>query len=475
MKKRMGTKIEIVGCPPDIEYPEVVRFLNSGMDKTFRFNDLSINPPIVWVENKDVEEILKLNGKEIRPGHPLTFVIQSVVFEKKLSPGARDALKRALVSRWEPNKRLLNLAGLARNDEFNFHNVDFVKDLGTLVKSLYPTVVGLNFADNKIQSLQALQRLPPSAPHVKIIGLMGNHLSKFSELNHIATAQWKESLKNLSIQGNPFANGLEVFITGEVTSRFPRLETLDEKPIRPLIKFAVQSQPVGLPVAMPHFYENNSIEKHAKEFVGHFYEAFDAEDTKHRSKLQAFYTDQSCFSISIPNTTRALGAGYLSLNRNLVEEKGDGSVSLLKVGWLGILWALSNFPKTKHEGSSFVLDAAVVPAGTIIQRNQLLHIGIRGRFTDVSNSSYAFHRTFILSQSTRNAKFPILNDQLTILPMVTPNIGGRLLRPGDITVVKKLMEKLNNAVDLWQAISALDKAKGNLDAAIAELQKTKPV
>lgn len=431
------------GFPAKVEFQDVVNFINQNLPG-FRYLKLTVGDghARLTLQPQHVAEVMaKLHGFSYM-GKPLVVQVGASA-GVALKSNEREALRNAVRNSFSNNA--LNLTALAQTHGLpfaNFGTTSFVTELLNAIQFSAPEVVSINLAQNQIQSLAPFAGLLRVAPKLQNLSLMGNYLASVEQLEHLSG--FKTLLRELLLTGNPLcqlftpAPGAPPQMQGQLdytvyqqylSSLFPQLRMLDSQPMRPLIEFDLPAAlsstgPTQLPPLLDSFFDSDAHKAMCLALVGRYFTLYDRERTN--ADLVAVYAEKASFSLAYTPDSRHANKEYTALNRNFVvmgpaKTRGPRELSLLKVGPVAILTELNRLPSSKHDIDGFVADVLKVPTqdAAIAQAGGLLHITIRGQFQESESMIRCFHRVFLCTPPTADARsknwpVSILHDSLYI-------------------------------------------------------------
>lgn len=284
-------------------------------------------------------------------------------------------------------------------------------------------VISVSMESNKLKDVAGISALAQHFPKLRNLSLAQNDIRKYQDLGAWSSKNKLANLQELILTGNPvreqeISKGREVEYRSEITKRFPSLKLLDGAPIAQGITFDVGTEDalgsnapirVQLPAPIaPGFYENETIQSTAMDFLGNFFPVYDAD----RSGLAPFYAENAIFSMSMNATAPrkksggAFAAGawqnYQHSSRNLTRITAlDARITRTSVGTNQIIEALKHLPVTSHDlsdASLFCVDAWSFPTS---EGNVHVQVCVHGEFKEKApqtkqSTKRSFDRTFIL-------------------------------------------------------------------------------
>ncbi|KAG9012465.1 nuclear mRNA export, poly(A)+RNA binding protein [Tulasnella sp. JGI-2019a] len=440
----------------------------------------SVTPPLRGTRRgDDVEKWMKEKGRVNGSGEAPAIRKSNVVL-----------LKAFVVSRYDPQRKFLNLEKLASdpfwktNDMVPLDLFEAPKDLGAVILKLagllQPPVETLSLAHNRFQSLRQLGHISHYLPNLVNLSLQDNQIKSSKEINYLEGRTGAPSkLQELIFLGNPFQimserNGNLSSYRSEVSRHFPRLEMLD---LMPLMKISfdatleiVADRSTADPIAVKEFTVPmgpailpDNVKDLATTFLATFFPKFDDD----RASLADAYAPGATFSYSIntaipprarikkyqysaefPHQRELSWTSWQTNSRNLKRVMNvNRAAVMLKSSSDKIIKAIEALPKTKHEiagdyAANFLVDAWAVDGILSVELSPpigtALFATVHGQFTELpSNGVRSFDRTFILAPSTEGSKarlagwqLVIVSDQLVIRNYSSPESWA----PGPITV-----------------------------------------
>ncbi|CCG82111.1 mRNA export factor mex67 [Taphrina deformans PYCC 5710] len=356
----------------------------------------------------------------LRPSHSAT----------SSKDGTIDTLKQFLVTRYAAENKMLDLSRIAEDPTLS--NFGIVANTTTssklflaLMKLLSDEkmdVVSITLEGNKLKDVSGITSLAQSFPKLRNLSLANNDISRYKDLDAWAAKSKLSELQELILTGNPvredeMAKNREIEYRSEITKRFPSLKLLDNQPLAQGITFDIGDDPktsenagrVELPAAIVGgFYENETIQATAMEFLGRYFPAYDGD----RSQLGPYYAENAIFSMSINVAAPRKKSGgaftsnswqnYIHSSRNLTRITAlDARISRSNVGPPQILQALKAYPASKHDLSDanlFCVDAWSFPTS---EGHVHVQICVHGEFQEKTPQTKqvtkrSFDRTFIL-------------------------------------------------------------------------------
>jgi hypothetical protein len=503
------TALEITDYPKDLQYQELVDFFNSNVGNNFRFVNLSFNykpgHSKMQIQSGDANNVLALTGKFIRPNCPIT--IEHSTSGRPLQQAEKDMLRQFIKSRYNAQIKLLSLAGtITALQRVDFTNKMFLQEIGIIIAEDCPHVTTIDFSNNNLSMLTAFSRLNQYATHLRNISFMNNNIASMEQLEYLSG--FRDTMNEIILLGNPCAasNIHPLLYHHLVSSIFPNLTMLDQKPVQQLIQFdlpAIKSSS-SLPPSQGSFFEDQQSNLLAKEFVKMYYTLFDSQNINDRTKLHSVYKDNSLFSLNCAADVKfgMVSPQYSTLNRNMLalqpKNRAAQSASLLKTGNIDIVYQFKQLPLTRHDWTEFIMDVFFLP--TAQTAGKQLFIGIKGTFLELESSTVRmFHRNFLCEpagaeQSSKGWKIAIEHDQFFIgasktiannninvantfnSPQVNGLGGGLALELSGLgqslspeqQMITSLMQQ--TSVDQKTAILALQNTQGNYEQAVQMIQ-----
>lgn len=344
--------------------------------------------------------------------------------------GTIDTLKQFLVTRYAAENKMLDLSRIAEDPTLS--NFGIVANTTTssklflaLMKLLSDEkmdVVSITLEGNKLKDVSGITSLAQSFPKLRNLSLANNDISRYKDLDAWAAKSKLSELQELILTGNPvredeMAKNREIEYRSEITKRFPSLKLLDNQPLAQGITFDIGDDPKAngsagrteLPAPIVGgFYENETIQATAMEFLGRYFPAYDGD----RSQLGSFYADNAIFSMSINVAAPRKKSGgaftsnswqnYIHSSRNLTRITAlDARISRSNVGPSQIMQALKAYPASKHDLSDanlFCVDAWSFPTS---EGHVHVQVCVHGEFQEKTPQTKqltkrSFDRTFIL-------------------------------------------------------------------------------
>ena len=319
---------------------------------------------------------------------------------RELPPHIKSQLQQALVPLYNAQAQMLQcdqlsqrLAAAADSSTLRIEwtNLSFVNTVAHIIKDNFPQVVTVSLDQNGLTSLHAFKNLSSLCPSIRNLSLANNAIASAQELEALSGLQ----LRELRLMGNPVLStegGDKLAFHGKIKAIFPSLTLLDgEEPKSLKIAFNIPV-PKSLPAFQGNFVEKPGMEGVVKQFVTAFFGAYDT----NRNSLLGVYMDSCFFSLTLPGRKKEEGGGggaasggwhgsrpsgadqarswaergtmpptearpYADSNRNLLESGNKGASTKLQVKKLSVVALLDKLPMTKHDLSSFVADAFMLP------------------------------------------------------------------------------------------------------------------
>lgn len=344
--------------------------------------------------------------------------------------GTIDTLKQFLITRFTAESKMLDLSRIA--DDPTLSNFGIVANTSTssklflaLMKLLTDEkmdVISVSLEGNKLRDITGITTLAQSFPKLRNLSLANNDIKRYKDLDAWSNKNKLAELQELILTGNPIreeevAKNREIDYRSEITKRFPSLKLLDGQAIAQGISFDIgdDSNPaasagrVQLPAPIVGgFYENETIQATAVNFLGQFFPAYDSD----RTRLTPFYADNAIFSMSVNVSAPRKKSGgafasqawqnYIHTSRNLTRITAlDARVTRTNVGKQQIIQALKHLPVSAHDltdASLFCVDAWSFPTS---EGNVHVQICVHGEFKENAPQTKqltkrSFDRTFIL-------------------------------------------------------------------------------
>ena len=321
--------------------------------------DATIEGPLIvaYVMNKDMAaNVMKWNGANFA-GNKLKFEILNDTTTNNTG-GTIEFLRQFILSRYDPNSKMLNLGGLVSDQiliqKGMFNNLStqsrmFPAMMKVASKEPNLIVESINLADNKLKDINVIASLPQTFPNLKNLCLANNQINRLNALE-----SWKNKFKDLRellMTNNPIANANSY--RNEMLRIFPKLTILDNTMVRDSAKL---DSIFNFPIKLQQFYfENDQLGPTSTEFVTNFLNFWDTD----RSQLLNLYTPQSQFSLSantsVPSSTikdadqNASFGYYIPHSRNISKMSSEKAIEQrLATGQEQINTMFNSLPKTKH-------------------------------------------------------------------------------------------------------------------------------
>ena len=322
--------------------------------------DATIEGPLIvaYVMNKDMaSNVMKWNGANFA-GNKLKFEIIDNGNSTSGTGGTIEFLRQFILSRYDPNSKMLNLGGLVSDQiliqKGMFNNLStqsrmFPAMMKVASKEPNLIVESINLADNKLKDINVIASLPQTFPHLKNLCLANNQINRLNALE-----SWKNKFKDLRellMTNNPIANANSY--RNEMLRIFPKLTILDNTMVRDSTKL---DSIFNFPIKLQQFYfENDQLGPTSTEFVTNFLNFWDTD----RSQLLNLYTPQSQFSLSantsVPSSTikdadqNASFGYYIPHSRNISKMSSEKAIEQrLATGQEQINTIFNSLPKSKH-------------------------------------------------------------------------------------------------------------------------------
>lgn len=348
--------------------------------------------------------------------------------------GTIDTLKQFLATRFAVESKMLDLSRIAEDPILS--NFGIVANTSTssklflaLMKLLTDEkldVISVTLEGNKLRDVTGITTLAQSFPKLRNLSLANNEIKRYKDLDAWSAKNKLADLQELILTGNPVredevAKNREIEYRSEITKRFPSLKLLDGQTIAQGISFDIGDDAqaekdagrIKLPAAISGgFYENETIQATAVNFLGQFFPAYD----KDRASLAPFYADNAIFSMSVNVVAPRKKSGgaftsqawqnYIHTSRNLTRITAlDAQVTRTNVGKAQITQALKHLPTSSHDLSDanlFCVDAWSFPTS---EGNVHVQICVHGEFREKAPQTKqltkrSFDRTFILGPAT---------------------------------------------------------------------------
>lgn len=324
-----------------------------------------------------------------------------------------------IAKRYDPDRNHLDLSRL--HDDSDLLEADCflpldrpcaVKYVFTIVSSSLPDLKSINLNNNRLFHRDSLRIVANSTPQLKTLNLKNNHIKELKDL---------EGLQSLNLEELHLAGNKVVEITNdyeeikiEIMKLFPKLINLDGIDIdRKEQKF------VPLPPIQPSCMCSENAKLFAKEFIGNYFELFDATC---RQSLESFYHKNAQFSLVVLDShgKNKTICSLIKSSRNLIRVKHENQQEqLLFRGRTNIINFLNKLPALRHDPSSLTCDCPIMSgvihlsiSGLYEVLNPLFLKGGKHLVADSKTQSLlAFSRSFVFIPDD-TGKFLISNDQL---------------------------------------------------------------
>uniref|UniRef100_A0A8C4R1V9 Nuclear RNA export factor 1 n=1 Tax=Eptatretus burgeri TaxID=7764 RepID=A0A8C4R1V9_EPTBU len=313
-------------------------------------------------------------------------------------------------SRYSNRVPLILGSGLQTNDiDLVLNRKNCMETVVKIIGENIPSIQALNLSNNRLFQLNDLAELVKQAPGLKQLNLSKNELKSERELEKIKDFR----LEELWLQENPMCENFHAhnLYVSAVRQRFPRLIRLDGLELPPPITFDVPS-PTMLPAVKDGYFPNEEIRALIQRFIQQYISVYDSGD---RQGLLNAYHENSCCSISIPNSAqnpvKSNLAEYVKDSRNIKKLKDPVMrQKLLKHSRLCIVAFLNELPNTLHDPNSFLVDVHT-------HMPTMLSFTLNGVFKETEGkyqgSIRAFSRVFI-TVPAENGGLCIVNDKLFV-------------------------------------------------------------
>jgi nuclear RNA export factor len=286
-------------------------------------------------------------------------------------------------------------------------------------------VPSISLANNNLTSVAPVTTLSQTFPDLKNLDLFNNQIADTRAFN---SWRWKfRHLDHLIISGNPIEN---TDYQPTLLKWFPKLRLINHQVVRTPKQLAAADGKLPLAILAANFKDEAGI---AELLIKNFFPAF---DTDRASIANAYYDNQSTFSLSVntsaPRASDAevRGVGwdpYIKHSRNLLKITHLPSrMSRTYTGVAAIREIWANLPKTKHpdlmnEFSKWNIECHSIPglpdpinasAGGVGG----LVITVHGQFEEITAnnlqnvSQRSFDRTFVLGPGTTPVGVRVISD-----------------------------------------------------------------
>ncbi|KAK9460007.1 uncharacterized protein V1516DRAFT_692327 [Lipomyces oligophaga] len=393
-----------------------------------------------------------------------------------------QTLRTFLFNRYNESAKLLNLSdmftdpGLATNGPIDKETTreKLFSALMAIAEKEIKVIESVNLANNNIADVSLVTALAQVYPGLVNLSLAGNRITQLKGFD-----PWRhkfKSLKVLVLQGNPVTG--EQNYRAEIVRRFPSLTELDGESVPsmnfPQVDLTPRQQSNGmgiasqslrtaskLPIATkPWFFSSKEVNEIAMDFTGKFLQMYDQD----RAQLMPLYDVMSMFSVCLdtgvpreltpgeriatPQTLEAsaqIRDEYGDVNRNLSRMSNvEQRMNRLAVGPEQISGLLQKLPKTRHDLNTpqkFAIDAWPVKGLRKITDEGLMLIihgefeegdkldsgptggmnsggGMRGRGRGRARGPQkrSFDRTIMMLVEPEKGQFLVVSDNLTIRP-----------------------------------------------------------
>lgn len=341
-----------ISNPANLPKEDIIVALQSQCSEPFTVTEYLVNKGSVLFtlsaqDTRAVNAILKLSRKLLLKGQPVTVTrtnSRPAGMRPCLAPEARTALEKILGSRFNGGENALLLSNLVPD----LVSAGLVGVAGSIPPAVWdsmasvvaencPAIVALDLRQNGIATLGVLRMLLEKCPQVAAVELSSNALKSLDDLHFLKT------LKNLTaifLKDNPCAVD-RVVVEQRVRKYLPEVQLIDGLP---MAKTADQLLP---PVQL--FHVPGSVSEILLSFGRKYFTLFD-NDRLHL--LNAYHSEKSTFSLSIPATGRNL-QDFARFSRNIYRNIGK---TRLFVGSSNIVQIFQKFPKTDHDLNSLTVD-----------------------------------------------------------------------------------------------------------------------
>lgn len=317
---------------------------------------------LVYAPSRDqAMNVLKWNGANFA-GNKLKFELVDGGNGSASSTGSTvDFLRQVLLSRYDPQSRMLNLGSLAQDpmlaQKGMFNNPSTqARMFPALLKvaSREPQLQGcqsVNLADNKLRDITTIGTLAQTFPELRNLCLANNQIGRINALE-----PWKNKFKHLRelLMTNNQVTGNNMY-RQEMMRIFPKLAILDNTMVRDTQRLdAIYNFPLKL---NQFHFDNDQLAQTSTQFVTNYLDCWDSPDRC--ANLLQLYTPQSQFSVCAdtsvpPSTTRdsdqnpAFGY-YVPHSRNISKVSSEKSLEQrLATGQEQIATAFKQLPASKH-------------------------------------------------------------------------------------------------------------------------------
>ena len=307
-------------------------------------------------------QVLKWNGANFA-GNKLRFEIVGDPNAANNGSGGStvEFLRQVLLSRYDPQARMLNLGSLAQDPMmvqkgmFNSPSTQ-ARMFPALLKvaSREPqlqSVQSVNLADNGLRDITTIGSLAQTFPDLRNLCLANNQIGRLNALE-----AWKNKFKHLRelLMTNNQVTGNSMY-RSEMMRIFPKLAILDNVMVRDAQRLdAIFTFPLKL---QQFHFDNDQLAQTSTQFVTNFLNCWDSPDRC--AQLLPLYTPQSQFSVcadtSVPPSTArdadqnpAFGF-YVPHSRNINKVSSEKTLEQrLATGQEQIATAFRQLPASRH-------------------------------------------------------------------------------------------------------------------------------
>lgn len=381
---------------------------------------------------------------------------------RPLTSSQRDKVMQVMSARYSPEMKRLDLK--------NFHNdLTLVKEgifcplyrqpnmqiVVDIILQNIPLVEEIDLAQNKINSLNELERIVSTCSNLHRLNLKKNKLPSADSLEKLAGMQ----ITDLTLEDNPLCDRFrdtESYISA-VRKRFPKVMFLDGQELPKPIGFEVDEEVTKIPSSLATYFVVPGAQGLVTVFLQEYYKIFDSPD---RQKLQEAYSEHALFSLSCTFPESGPGARFTTLynsdNRNLKKvSNNERRHKLVIQGRSNIGKFLDTLPLTSHDLMSFKVDVPLAEASLIVA----VVSGVYSQVADRNPPIRSFTRTLVIIPE--GSGYCITNEQLYLTNATVDQIKKAFKEPA----VKEPQSgvKLDEAAQQKEAmISRFSEASGML-------------